>query len=79
MTRSELEKTISDCCNDVSFTYNGVPSGVTSEVHDYIPTFHAWYGEKIRAYNNIEDVMSDEFYGGKSLNDLVGIVEFWIS
>lgn len=76
MTRQELKNIIADCCNDVMFTYNGKKSGVTSEVHNSIPTFQVWYGSKTKEYDNVDDVMSDKFYDGKSINDLMNDVKF---
>lgn len=79
MSANELKKIISDCCNDVTFSYNGMDSGVTSEMKDYIPTFQVWHGESTKEYNDVEKVMSDKFYSGKSLNELADVVKFWIS
>ena len=76
MKVDELRAIIAGCCNDVLFVYNGVQSGITSEVKNYVPVFRAWYGEKTKEYSNIDILMSDSFFGGKSLAGLVGIVEF---
>ena len=76
MSRKELKDIISDCCNDVVFDYNGRKSGVTSEVKNYVPTFQAWHGSKVKEYDNVDDVMNDKFYSGKSINDLIEVVEF---
>ncbi len=76
MNTNDLKQIISDCCNDVIFKYNGKSSGITSTVKNSIPLFQSWHGNKIKEYSNIYDVMSDKFFSGKSLNDLVGIVEF---
>lgn len=76
MKADELRAIIVGCCNDVLFVYNGVQAGITSEVKNYVPMFRAWYGEKTKEYSNIDILMSDSFFGEKSLADLVGIVEF---
>ena len=76
MSKNELKNIISDCCNDVLFDYNGKKSGITSEVKDSVPTFQVWHGTEVKEYSNIDDVMDDKFYSGKSINDLVGNVEF---
>ena len=62
--------------NDVEFIYNGKRSGVTSEVHDYIPTFTMWYGNKEKEYSDIDEVMSDKFFDGKSLAEIAEIAEY---
>lgn len=74
--KQKLRTIIAECCNDVIFTYNGKQSGVTSEVHNSIPTFQVWHGSETKEYDNVDDVMNDKFYGGKSINDLLDDVEF---
>ena len=76
MKRTELKNIIADCCNDVVFVYSGKRSGITSEVHNYVPTFQAWHGDSVKEYGKVDDVMSDPFFSGKSLNDLLNKVEF---
>lgn len=79
MTKAELKQIIQDCCNDVLFTYNRKGSGITSEVKDYVPTFHAWHGSDTKDYSNVDDLMTDKFFGGKSINDLIETVEFTLA
>lgn len=62
--------------NDIEFIYNGKRSGVTSEVRDYIPTFTMWYGDKEKEYSDIDEVMSDKFFDGKSLAEIAEIVKY---
>lgn len=75
MNKDELIQILSECCNDISFFYKGLASGVTVEVRDYIPTYQAWHGNDTKEYDNVDEVMNDKFYSGKSLNDLVKEVE----
>ena len=79
MTLRNLKKIISDCCNDVIFTYNEKMSGVTSEVHNRIPTFQVWHGDSIKEYSDVDEVLTDKFYSGKSINELIKIVDFWFA
>ena len=76
MKREELKKIISECCNDVLFMYNGKQSGITSEVYNYIPTFQVWHGAEIKEYSDIDVLLADKFYSGKSIDELIGKVEF---
>lgn len=76
MNNKELKNIISECCNDVLFTYNGKASGVTSTVANYVPTFQVWHGDDVKEYGDIDDVMNDKFYSGKSINDLIDKVSF---
>lgn len=76
MNKDELKNIIAECCNDVVFVYRGKRSGVTSEVHDYVPTFQVWHGDAVKEYSNVDDVMNDPFYNGKSIVDLINEIEF---
>ena len=78
MTKEELRQIILDCLNEVIFTYNGQDSGITSEVQDYIPTFQVWHGNDFKYYSDVDELMSDKFYSGKSINDLLTMIEFSI-
>lgn len=76
MSKKEIEQIISECCNDLVFIYNGKKSGITSEVKSSVPTFQAWHGSKVKEYSNIDNVMNDKFYSGKSITDLAGKITF---
>lgn len=76
MSAKELKAIIADCCNDVVFTYNGKKSGITSEVNNHVPTFQVWHGDNTKEYDNVDDVMNDKFYSGKSINELLTEVDF---
>ena len=76
MEKDELKNIILECCNDVLFVYNGKKSGVTSEVQDYIPTFQVWHGLDVKEYSDVDALMSDKFYSGKSIDDLLNTVVF---
>ncbi len=76
MTAKLMRDIIMDCCNDVVFTYKQKPSGITSDVKEYTPIFHAWHGSETKDFNNVDDLMSDPFFSGKSINDLIGEIEF---
>lgn len=71
MNKENLRDIILECCNDVTFVYNGKKSGVTSTVKNYEPTFHAWHGDFTKDYKDIDSLMNDNIYSGKSINDLV--------
>ena len=78
MTTNELREIILACCNDVVFTFNGKASGITSEVNDYMPAFQVWHGEEFKYYSDVDTLMSDPFYSGRSINELVSSIDFTI-
>ena len=71
MKSDDLKKIVDSCLNDIVFDYNGKQCGITSTVHNYIPTFQVWYGQKTKEYDNVQDVVTDKFYDDKSLLDLL--------
>lgn len=72
----ELRNIILECCNDVLFVYNGLQSGVTSEVRDSIPTFQVWHGSDMKEYSDVDHLLLDKFFSGKSLLELINKIEF---
>ena len=79
MNKSELKKIIAECVNDVIFTFNKKRSGITAEVNNSAPTFQVWHGSDMKEYSNVEELFDDKFFSGKSISDLVGVVEFTIA
>ena len=75
MKLARLRSIILECCNDVVFTFNGLKSGVTSEVEDSVPTFQVWHGNAVKEYSNVDDLLSDKFFSGKNLIELSNEVE----
>ena len=78
LTKSELKQIISDCWNEVLFQYNDKPCGISAEVENSVPTYEVWHGNDIMYYSDVDELMSDKFYSGKSINELVGLIEFQI-
>lgn len=76
MSADELRQELVYEWNDVEFIYNGKRGGITSEVHNSIPTFYVWHGDKEKKYSDIDEVMSDKFFDGKSLAEIAEIAEY---
>lgn len=76
MSADELRDEISEQWNDVEFIYNGKQSGISPESHDSVPVYYMWYGNKEKEYSDIDEVMSDKFFDGKSLSEIAEIVEY---
>ena len=53
--------------NDIDFVVNSKQSGVFSNVHNSKLSFQAWCGDQIKEYDNVDSLMIDEFFDGKSL------------
>lgn len=71
MTIKYLKQVIAECHNDIVFEYNNKQSGITSTVENSIPTFQVWHGNDVKEYSNVDDLIIDKFYSGKSLIDLI--------
>ena len=78
MNVTALRSIIAGCCNDVIFTHNGKKAGVTVEVKDFVPTFQAWYGPDTKDFLDVDVLMQDQFFDGRSLCDLVDETEFTV-
>lgn len=77
MNLNELRKIIADDYNDIEFLYNEKPCGISSEVFNYIPTFQMWYGNKIKEYKSVDDLILDNFFDGKSLLRIINKIKFY--
>ena len=71
MKISELRTALGINYSDLEFQYHGKPCGVTSTVHHSKPSFQAWCGDELREYHNVDAVMADRFYDGKTLVELL--------
>ena len=78
MTLAEMRESLGVNYSDLSFSYHGKRAGVTSIVEDGWPTFTSWFGNAMKEYHNVDAVIADKFFDGKSLADLLAEgVEFW--
>ena len=75
MSIDALKKTIEECLCDITFSFEDKLCGVSSEVHDYKPTYTVWYGNDYFDTDNIGEVLSNKFFGGKSLSEIIEKVE----
>ena len=78
-TKSDFMHHIIDLGHDATFCYNSNKAGISSQVENGVFSFELWYGEQIKEYKNIdlETVMADSFFDGKSINDLIDAVVFY--
>ena len=67
-----------DNCNEPEFDYQGKHCGIATEIENYKYKFTMWFGEdQIKDYTDVDTLMSDPFFDGHSLNDILPEVEVW--
>ena len=79
MSIEQLKDLILSCVNDVYFIFNGRECGVSSQVNNYVPVYECWYGDKIKEYSNVDDLLGDLFFDGRSIVDIIQDLEVSIS
>ena len=57
------------------FEYNGKRCGIEPETSDSNTTYAMWYGETWKDYSDIDDLLSDDFFDGRSLRDIFDSVD----
>lgn len=75
MKSDKLKKWILSLTDDIEFDYLGIHGSICPFSADNIAVC---YGENIKEYNNIEDVMKDEFWNGKSLLEISTELDYYI-
>ncbi|MCD7777427.1 MAG: hypothetical protein LUH47_02860 [Clostridiales bacterium] len=80
MTAKYIRDAIIKNANDIYFDYNGKHAGIESSAKNGIITYEMWFGIgdtfKNKTSQNIDEVFRIKFFDGKSLIDLLNIVEF---
>lgn len=75
MNIEQLKAKILDDGSGFTFTYNGKPCGMEPDSMNRKTYYSAWYGDKNKDFNNLNDLMSDKFFGGKSMAQLINDIE----
>lgn len=70
---------LDDCCNDITFRYNGKASGIMPEVNNYKKTYHMWHGNREKDYSSIDSLMEDKFFGGRSLREIYNEIDIMVA
>lgn len=79
MKLNDLRNLLLTGYNDIDFVVNSKQSGVFSNVHNSKLSFQAWCGDRTKEYDNVDSLMIDEFFDGKSLLYLSNLVEINIT
>ncbi len=79
MTLDYIRKAI-DEFNDVYFQYHGKNAGIECHAKDGIITYNMWFGKdydfKEKTFgDDLDAVFNEKFFDGKSLVDLIDVVE----
>lgn len=77
MTLEEFVAILSDEYATAEFEYNGKRCGIEPETSDSNTTYAMWYGEVCKDYDNIDDLLSDGFFDGESLQDIFPSIDVW--
>lgn len=75
MTKKEFLYNLTEEYGTAEFTYNGKKCGVEPETTNSITVYTMWYGKKWKDYNNIDKLMTDKFFDGLSLNEILSSVD----
>lgn len=73
MTTLEVKNYIESLVSHLTFELNGKSCGVDPLSRS---RFEMWYGEDTMTAKSIDEVMNTAFFDGKSLNEIVDVVEF---
>ena len=67
MTLNELKAAILENGTGIYFEFNGKKCGVEP--------FTMWYGDSFKDYSDFDELLLDGFFDGKSIVDLLDIIE----
>ena len=77
MTLEEFVRNLTEEYGTAEFEYNGQQCGVEPQTQDSETTYTRWYGEVWTDYDNIDDLLSDGFFDGESLQDIFPSIDVW--
>lgn len=75
MTVKDFLYNLTDEFGTAEFTYKEKKCGVEPETQNSNTTYCMWYGESWKDYQNINELMSDKFFDGLSLTDILPLVD----
>lgn len=77
MVIEEIRKAITEDGNDVYFELGGKKCGIEPTLEDGIFTFEVWCGTNLKEYQDFDVMVHDPFFDGKSIIDLLDVVEIF--
>ena len=76
MPLAVLLQAIEDCCNDITFTVDGVKCGIFPSVSKGLKEYHVWYGSESRTLYSSFDVIDSDVFGGRPLRESYNKIQF---
>lgn len=77
MTLEEFVRNLTEEYGTAEFEYNGKRCGVEPESPDSSTPYTMWYGDAWEDYDDIDELLSDGFFDGKSLRDIFSSIDVW--
>ena len=77
MTLEEFVRNLTEEYGTAELEYTGQQCGVEPQTQDSETTYTMWYGEVWKDYDNIDDLLSDGFFDGESLQDIFPSIDVW--
>ena len=71
MTIDYVKNAVVENVNEVYFKHNGKQCGIELQADGFACTYDMWYGDKLKAYKDFDELANDPFFDGKSLVDLL--------
>lgn len=77
MSKKEFLQNLTESYGTAEFNYKGKKCGVEPETENSITTYCMWYGESWKDFSDVDSLMSDKFFDGRSLDDILPEVDVW--
>ena len=77
MTINEIRNAMLNDGNMIYFSYNGKECGADIESGFPSVKLQTWCGQEIKYYKSFEKMITDNFFDGHSLSDLLDTVEIY--
>jgi hypothetical protein len=77
MTINEFLENLTEEYGTAEFEYKGKKCGIEPKTQDSITTYTMWYGKNWNDYDDIDILLSDRFFDGRSLHDIFQSIEVY--
>lgn len=77
MNMNEFLRHLVDEYGTAEFAYKGKNCGVEPETKNGVTTYCMWYDKIWKDYKDIREVLSDKFFDGQSLRDILPEIDVW--